>query len=598
MRYVLQSAVIILLLVCSVLLFLLISSYDRARAANRLLTEKISTLNIRKMSSGQQHRRSGIFANQQYFSPDAVDGGTLKTAIASDPPGLNPLLNNEASAQDIFGYCSMTLAERDWMQQELFRPMLAESWEISPDRKTYHIRLRKGIYWHSFTDPVTRIRHPKKEVTAHDVKFTVDVIKNPEVNCAAIRAYYMDLKEIKVINDHEFTVIWDREYYGSMAQTLGLFPLPRHFYMPDGTFDGRKFNDDHQRNRMIVGCGAYIFQSWESGKEIRLERNPDYIGFDYGAAPPLKTRIFKIIKLPNTRFQSLLAGELGMLGLTPEQWKNRTGTTQFTSGKIRKISFPDYSSYSYIGYNHRMHCFKDAATRRALTMLINRQEILDKIKFGLGTISKGPLIPDSAYADPELKPWPYDPEEAKKLLAQAGWFDSDGDGILERNGEKFSFTMLQISGATEQHRMLLLVQNFFAAAGIEMKLQTVEWSVLLERIKKQTFEACSLGWQNSVDPDLYQIFHSSQSKPGGDNFIGYKNPQLDELILKLRQEFDMKKRIEISRQIEKIIHLDQPYTFLFCSDALVAIDADFENVRIFPNTLHSLSFYLKDGGVK
>ena len=158
--------------------------------------------------------------------------------------------------------------------------------------------------------------------------------------------------------------------------------------------------------------------------------------------------------------------------------------------------------------------------------------------------------------------------------------------------------MLQISGATEQHRMLLLVQNFFAAAGIEMKLQTVEWSVLLERIKKQTFEACSLGWQNSVDPDLYQIFHSSQSKPGGDNFIGYKNPQLDELILKLRQEFDMKKRIEISRQIEKIIHLDQPYTFLFCSDALVAIDADFENVRIFPNTLHSLSFYLKDGGVK
>lgn len=596
MRYILQSAVIFLLLVCTVLLFLLISSYDRARAANRILTGKIAAAATRQIPRRSQVN-NGIFANQEYFSADAVDGGTLTTAIASDPPGLNPLLHNEASAQDIFGYCSMSLAERDWMHQEQFRPMLAESWIVSPDRKTYHLKLRKGVFWQSFTDPVTGKVQPEKEVTAHDIKFTVDVIKDPEVNCAAIRAYYMDLKEIKVINDHELTVVWDKEYYGSMAQTLGLFPMPRHFYMPDGVFDAEKFNDDHQRNRMIVSCGPYLFQSWESGKEIRLERNPNYIGFDFGAAPPLKTRIFKIVKLPNTRFQYLLAGELGMLGLTPEQWIRRTGIPEFTTGKLRKISFPDYSSYSYIGYNHRIPCFQDAATRRALTMLINRQEILDKIKFGLGAVAKGPLIPDSAYADQNLKPWPYNPEEAKKLLASAGWKDLDGDGILERNGRKFSFTMLQISGATEQHRMLLLVQNSFAGAGIEMKLQTVEWSVLLERIKNQTFEACSLGWRNSVDPDLYQIFHSSQSNPGGDNFIGYVNPELDDLIIQLRKEIDMEKRIRISRRIEKIIHEDQPYTFLFCSDALIAINAGYENVRIFPNALHSLSFYRKDGGL-
>jgi peptide/nickel transport system substrate-binding protein len=158
--------------------------------------------------------------------------------------------------------------------------------------------------------------------------------------------------------------------------------------------------------------------------------------------------------------------------------------------------------------------------------------------------------------------------------------------------------MLQISGSTSQHRMLLMVKNDLAAAGIDMKLQTVEWSVLLERLKQQTFEGCSLAWANGDDPDLYQIFHSSQSNIGGDNFIAFKNARLDQLIEELRREFDMDKRIKISHEIEKLIHDEQPYTFLFCFDALVAVSSEFQNVRIFPNSIHPISFYVDPGAGK
>lgn len=602
MRYKLH-AVIILLLTAAIITFVLMAvSFDRDRQAKMELANKIAGESIRKMSAPAgftvvQSDEKADFANREYFSPDALDGGILATAIISDPPGLNPLLANEASASAIFSLCSMTLAERDWAHPERFRPLLAESFSISPDRKSYFIKLRRGVMWHSFIDPDTGKLREQKEVTAHDIKFTIDVIRNPKVNCASIRSYYMDIKDVWVVNDHELIITWAKEYYGSMSSTLSLFPLPRHFYMSDGKFDPEKFNYDHKRNRMIVGCGPYVFSNWETSRSIKLTRNNSYIGFAYRAAPAVRERQFDIIKLPNTQFQSLLAGKLGMLSLSPEQWQKRTHTREFTDGRLRKFKYPG-SGYSYIGYNQQIPCFRDAKTRQALTMLINRQEILDKLMYGHGQVAKGPFVPGSIYSDPNILPWEYNPQRAKELLAEAGWKDEDGDGILERDGKKFTFTMLQISGSSMQMRMLPMIKDYFAAAGIDMKLQIVEWSVLLERLKKRQFEACNLGWTGSIDPDPYQIFHSSQASDDGDNFVSLKNAELDKAIEDLRREFDMDKRIALARKIEKIIHEEQPYTFMFYPDALVVVSGDYENVKVFPQGLESLSFYMRKEALK
>lgn len=604
MRRILQILSIILLLASCLLLYTMSVCFDRARSADILLAKKLDSL-FSRHNSRQYNMQQIIyscdgntdFANAEYFSPAAVDGGDLTAVFSSNPPGLNPLTANEASAQSIFSLCSMSLAERDWEQPEKFRPLLAERFEVFDHGKSYYIKLRKGVMWQSFTDPETGIFHPAKEVTAHDIKFTVDTILNPDVNCMAIRSYYLDIKDVKIINNHELIIEWQKEYYGSMASTLELFPLPRHFYAPDGNFDGKKFNSSHLRNRMIISCGPYIFQEWKNSRYIQLEKNPDYIGAKFGAAPPLNTRKFRIIEVPHTQFQSLLAGHVGILSLSAEQWVKDTANPKFTAGNFKKIRYPG-SAYFYIGYNQQLHCFKDAKTRQALTMLINREEILTQIMYGFGTIAKGPFPPASAYSDPELKPWPHDPAKAAQLLREAGWRDSDGDGILDRDGKKFTFTMMQIAGNSTQMRMLPMIQNYFAAAGIEMKLESVEWSVLIERLKKRDFEACNLGWTGSIDPDPYQIFHSSQADGNGDNFISFKNNQLDEAIIALRQEFDMEKRIRIARKIEKILHDEQPYTFMFYPDNLVAVSPEYKNIRIFPHGIKPLSFFMTPEAVK
>ncbi len=580
---------VLLLIAAGYLLFTLIQAVDMARLA--AAEQRGREVPAAAGNTVSRSSANGSFANAAYFPAGVPDGGTLASVIFSDPPGLNPLLANEAAAQSIFALCSVTLAERDWAHPEKFLPALAESWQISPDKRIFRVKLKKGVMWQGFTDPESNQYIPPREVTADDIKFTVDTILDPDVNCAALRSYYADLEKVTVISPYELEFRWKKRYYGSLSATLELFPLPRHFYLPDGRkFDGRKFNDDHKRNRMIVGCGPYNFVSWEKSRRIVLERNELYCGKPYGAFPPLQKRIFEIIKLPNTQFQSLLAGKIGMLSLSPEQWKLRTNTADFTSGRLKKLRWPG-TSYSYIGYNQRKSCFADAATRRALTMLINRQEILQKILFDCGIVATGPFVPGSVYSDPALLPHPCDPAAAGRLLESAGWRDIDGDGILERNGEKFTFTMLQISGSSLQMKILPMIKNYFAAAGIDMKLQTVEWSVLIERLKNQDFEACNLGWTGSIDPDPYQIFHSSQSERGGDNFVGFKNPELDRKIIELRGEFDLAKRIALCREIEKIIHDEQPYTFMFYTDALLAADGRFGNVRIFPHGVQPMSFF-------
>ena len=534
-------------------------------------------------------RRTGMFANARHFVPGAPVRGTLRESISSDPPSLNPLINNEATASGIYALCMASLAERDFERPDgEFRPVMAESWNISPDRLVYRIRLRKNIMWNDYTDPVTGKKVPAKEVTSEDFRFFLDVVRDPDVNCAPLRSYYQDLADIEIVDEHEFVVRWKKPFYGSLSATLGMSPLPRHYYHSyPGKFDGKRFNDDHKRNAFIVGCGPYRFDRWDKNRRIVLRRNENYFGIDYGAAPAVETRVFEVIKLPGTRFQELTAGKLDMLSLTPDQWINQKDHRLFASGKAARYKYPALA-YSYIGYNQKNPLFRDRRVRRALTMLVDRERIIRDIMNNLAMPIKGPFPVMSRYGDPALKPLPYDPAQAKKLLAEAGWRDTDGDGILDKDGRKFSFTMLQVAGHPTQMRMFPMIKESFAAAGIDMNIQALEWSVYLERLNSRDYDACSLGWSMNFDPDPYQVWHSQGIAPPGSNHICYSNPELDALIEKLRGTFDPYERIRISRRIERIIHEDQPYTFLYSPFSLVALRSHYANVRIFPGGLESL----------
>ena len=414
----------------------IITALDRHRYALENLSADLKRLESRLTSgipaAAEKTARAAVnagtevqetAANAEYFDPATVSGGRLVRAFQADVGNMNMLITNDAYVSQIWSQVTDSLAERDYNDRGdgEFKPMLAESWTISPDRRKVRVRLRKGILWHDFKDPVTGKEWKNREVTAQDVKFYVDVIKNPAVDCAPLRVYYNDLERINVLNDYEFEVVWSKPYFMMEDMTLSLMPLPRHLYHAyEGPFDGRRFNDEHARNRMLVGCGPYRFESWEKGKRILLRRFENYYGRSLGIMPPLETLAYDIIQHPNTRLQSLLSKDLDMDSLTPDQWVNRTSSPEFgPKGFLKKYSYPGFS-YFYIGLNLNNPLFQDKRVRQALSHLVNREKIRREIFFGLMDAVSGPFPKQSSAYDPSVQPYSFDPAAARRLLAEAG----------------------------------------------------------------------------------------------------------------------------------------------------------------------------------
>lgn len=526
------------------------------------------------------------FANADLRDPEAVDGDGIVMAQVSETGNLNYIINNESQVSDYWSLTFDSLAERSMKEPTRFDPMLAERWEISDDHLTYTIHLRKGVLWHDFTDPETGERFQDVEVTADDFKFYIDTIRNPGIQCEPIRVYYQDLEDLRVVDRYTFQVIWKAPYFLSTELTLGLQPLPRHFYRYDPA-KPEEFNENVARNRMIVGCGPWVFERWDKGKEIVFRRNEKY----YGPKPHLRRLRFKVIKESNARLLALQNGEVDRIGLLAQQWVEQTNSEEF----LRRFAKFQYTArvYYYVGYNLRRPPFDDRRVRLALTHCIDRPRILREVYKDLGRIVTGPFFIESPYYDASIEPYPFDIAKAKALLAEAGWRDSDGDGILDKDGKKFEFTFLAIAGSENQARIAAILKEDLAKAGLVMNIVEVEWSVYTERLEEWNFDVCSLGWAMGYESDPYQIWHSSQADlKGASNHVGFKSEEADRIIEAARREFDLDRRIALYRQFHRLVHEEQPYTFLVSPYNLVAQDRRYRNAKVYPLGMHINSFWV------
>lgn len=543
--------------------------------------------NVRQDFSSCKDATSSKIANSQYYDPNADFGGRIINCVSTGTKNLNMLLSNEKLVGDIWSYASSSLASRDYENPDLYEPLMAEKWELFEDKLVYDITIKQGILWHDFKDPVSGKEWKDIEVTSEDFKFYVDVIKDEKVDCAPLRVYLQDLDRVEIISKYRFKVYWKKKYFLSETWTLGLTPLPRHFYKDyEGPFDGKKFNDDYIRNNFIVGCGPYRFDRWDSGQRVILKRWDKYFGAKYGIAPPLDTVIIEIISHPNTQFQALISGDVDRMELTANQWINGTNIPEFDPAspdfKVKKLKFPS-RSYSYIGYNQKNPLFHDKKIRQALTYLVNREKILKVAYQDMGRIVSGPFFMDSPYYDSSIKPYPFDPEKAKSLLKEAGWEDHDGDGILDKDGRKFEFNVLSVTTSTMQEKMFPIIDEDMKKVGISMNINKVEWSVFIQRLEQKKFDVVSLSWSIPIDSDPSQIWHSSSADiEASSNHISFKNKEIDKLLENLRGSFNQEERIKICHEIHRVLNEEQPYTFLFCPDELLAINARYENVRFFP----------------
>jgi peptide/nickel transport system substrate-binding protein len=526
------------------------------------------------------------FANLSERDPNAVEGDGIVLATSGETGNMNYIINNEYDVSLFWEYCTDTLAERNAVNPDIFEPELAEDWEISDDKLTYTIHLRKGALWQDFTDPTTGERFENVEVTAKDFQFFLDVIRNPGIPCDPMRVYHEDLDRIEIVDDYTFKVVWKKPYFLSEEVTLLLFPLPRHFYRFDPA-KPEEFVENNERNRMIVGCGPWVLDRWDKGKEIVFVRNENY----YGPKPYLKRKVYKIIREPNARLQAFKNGELDRIGLQPEQWVSDAATPEFEA-RFNKYQYHDLSYY-YLGYNMRKKMFADRLTRLALTHLMDRQRIIDEVLHGLGVITTGTFFVGSNAYDHSIVPYPCDVAKAKAFLAEAGWADTDGDGVLERDGEKFEFQIMIVSTTKIFEKVAEIAREDFAKAGIVANILPLEWSVFQKRVDEWNFDAMVLGWALGWSGDPYQIWHSSQATlKQSSNHVGFANAEADRVIEEARVEFDVDKRNELFHRLHRVLHEEQPYTFLFAPEALIAQDKRYRNAKIYPIRMDANFFWV------
>jgi len=498
---------------------------------------------------------------------EAAPGGWLIYHILSEPATLNPIIASDAVESTINGNnIYESLARRDYETLEII-PQLAESWEISDDKLRYRFKLREDVKWHDGTP-----------FTADDVVFSYKTIMDPKVDTPHLRSYYQEILNVEAMNDYEVEFTYSRPYFLALEFCGGMPIVPKHL------FDKGNFNKNPY-GRKPVGTGPYKFVKWETGREIVLEKNEDY----WGEKPELERIVFKIINDPTVAFQVLKRGDLDLSGLTPIQWDRQSNTRVFKESFNKHKYFRP--NYSFIGWNQSRSFFSDKKVRIAMTHLLNRELILNKILLDLGAIVTNPFYINSPEYDKSIKPFAFDPGKAKELLAEAGWIDHDNDGIRDKDGVKFEFEFLLPSGSETGEKIATILKEELDKVGIVMKIRKTEWAVFTTRLNERKFDAVTLGWSMGVESDPYQIWSTTQTETGH-NFVGFNNERAEELITKARKEFNREDRIKYYREFANIVHKEQPYTFLFCRMSTVAVSNRFRNVVVYPLGLDTLQWYV------
>lgn len=542
-----------------------------------------------------------------------VTGDWLVTHILSDPESLHPLTSNDAGSSNILGYIFESLLDRQPQTLEL-RPQLAVARpHISDDKLTYTFTMRREAH---FQDG--------KPLTGRDLLFSLKAMKNPWVNAPFRRVYYQSLMQAELVDDYTLRLVTQEPYFRNEGVLGGFQVLPQHYYDPEGLLDAvsiaelaamrpgdpaveasplaararqfaERFNTSFTRNPM--GSGPYKFHSWKTGQEVVLQHDPNYWGLGKEGLdqPYITQRTLRVFNNTDAALVALKAGEMDTMSLTPIQHLKQSSGARFDKQFTKHLYFAP--SYIYIGWNNAHPLFSDTRVRQAMTYLTNRTQMVKTILFDLGEVVDGPIYLFRPEYDKTLFRHPYDPPKALQLLGEAGWKDTDGDGILDKviEGQKvpFRFEIKFNSGNETRKSVALTVQDELKKHGIDASVRQLDWTIYLDEVRNHKFDAIILGWgMSAIEPDDYQVWHSSQAANKGSNHISYKNTRVDALLEEYRRTFDPQKRIELYREFQQILNQEQPYTFLFIQKSILAVDRRFQNIKLYPGGPRPLAWWV------
>ena len=392
---------------------------------------------------------------------------------------------------------------------------------------------------------------------------------NPK-NLSPRIADYEPVKCVEVVDPMTVRIVYKRLYSPALGTwTMGI--LPEHLLNDAalkkeairlGKDPNKFFLRQSGFNRHPIGCGPFVFREWKSDQYIILDRYDEY----WEGLPNYKRYIYRIVPDILTQEMEFYAGTIDSYNVQPHQVERLRGDPGYQS-----FSGPSFG-YTYIGYNMRREPFNDPRVRRALGMAIDVDKIIDYLLYGQGERITGPFVKQTDYYDHTIRPAPYDPGAASRLLEEAGW-RRNKEGWLEKGGKRFQFTLITNSGNDLRKGVLAIAQDAWKQIGIDVRTDLLEWSVFIqERVDKADFDALILGWRMGIEPDLYQIWHSSQTHPHQLNFVAFDNSEADDLIIKIRREYDHDRQVAYCHRLHEIIAREQPYTFLYVAKWTAILD--------------------------
>lgn len=495
-------------------------------------------------------------------------GGTVVTGWGSEPFGVNELIvSANATTTEFMHILFLQLLEEkpDFEQHPpTLTPELARSYEFSPDRKILTFHLREDAVWSDGAP-----------LTAEDVRWTWQAQRDPDV--AWGDSFVKEsITDVEVVDPHTVRFHFSRVYGKQLLDVNEGFILPKHVWGKLPFSEWRKNADWFKQN--LVVSGPFTVASWQPQQEVVLARNDR---FQDEGLPRLDRVVFRIIPDQSSQMTQLLSGDVDFIAqVSPVDARQIEANPQL---QLIPHWFPRLTVA--VAWNNEHPLFSDPEVRRALTLAIDRQAIVDTLWGSYAKVALSP-IPSQVWAhDRSLRPWPYDPEEARRILAAKGWKDSNGDGVLDKDGKPFSFELGSNAGNQPRNDAAVMIQEQLKRVGIQVQPRVMEFGLLVAQADAGQFAAQITGPGIDTGIDLTAYFHS-RSIGKSLNFIRYRNPEVDRLLEQSLQEPELIQAKPHLVRMQQILHRDQPMTFLWESQRLSAVNRRVQDVR--PNVLQTL----------
>jgi peptide/nickel transport system substrate-binding protein len=523
------------------------------------------------------------FASDPRKVPGFQEGGEFTDLFEAQPAKITPFLGSDVYATRVCNRVCDSLGAYDPTTLR-FVGTLADAWQQDPEGLWIRVHIRPDA---RFSDG--------EQVTAEDVRWTFkDFISNPSIEAERTRSTLDQIEEVKVLGPKTVEFVFNKALSFNMVAALGNYILPKHFYEK---FEPAQLNSS---TGLLMGSGPFRLErldpsaQWSPGQDIVLVRNENY----WGPRSPLDKVRFKVVNDDLARLVAYTNGEGDQTLPTSPQFVSKTKEPDWDKNNQSLSWINMRSGYSFIAWNQgprngKPTPFGDKRVRQGLTLCLDREQMIRDIWEGIGVVAKGSVNPESPASDPKLKPWPFDPVKGKALLAEAGWKDRNGDGILENEkGEPFRIEFTRASGGEIYERISNFLKSSYSKVGIQVDTKVVDWSIMQEITKSRDYDALMMGWSASApESDPRQIFHSESIKEGGDNFVQWRSAEADQLIDKIRLTLEYDARMQIWHEFEATLHDEQPYTFIRVAPWLRFVKKTIGNVHPYKTALEPWEFF-------